>query len=572
LPEIVKVDPVTGTLHDENAAYDSFVGGNPVWSAMDRKVSLTGCRGEMTGFQLSVDGPFNDDLKVDISGMVDGRGNEIPSERISLFKVHYLRIRNRWYPELAIPVSGGRLHIKPFRGQKSQELYLDIWIPREVKEGLYRGTITISGKGDTNEILAVRLNVLDILIPQRLAFVPELNMYSGPYRAGTEKFFSAHRLAHAHRAVINRVPYSQNGKVHDDMIPEVSFVDDGKVGIDWTDYDRRLGPLFSGTAFKSGYRKGIPVERFYLPFFENWPLRLADYYQYKSVQNKTQDDIAEHALKAPPIEEAMKPEYKKRFVSVLKEFDRHFEKREWAHTEFQVYLNNKWRWKGASSWWNLDEPYSYDDWMAIKYFGSIFKSGINNGNANIVFRADISRPEWMGDMLYGILDSMYVQDRAFFRNPERVRRISREGGIRVAVYGSLNNIDETNYKSLFWCMKSFVEGAGGVLPWQTLAGPEAFYKADRNAIIVRAGGEEDIDWVVSLRLKTLRRCQENVELMNLLMKKYGYRREQFRDMFYRFFSSLEIADDSESAYAFERLRSILMEMLLSKGRDVTTGS
>ena len=48
---------------------------------------------------------------------------------------------------------------------------------------------------------------------------------------------------------------------------------------DWSDYDKRIGPLLDGSAFKGLPRDGVPVRTFYLPFFENWPMRLEGHYE-----------------------------------------------------------------------------------------------------------------------------------------------------------------------------------------------------------------------------------------------------------------------------------------------------
>lgn len=88
---------------------------------------------------------------------------------------------------------------------------------------------------------------------------------------------------------------------------------------------RSVFQLFDGSAFTAGERKGTPVEKFYLPFFENWPAELESHYHYNHVKNKTRKTIIKHALNAHLIERALSQEYKNRFVTVVQEFKRHFE-------------------------------------------------------------------------------------------------------------------------------------------------------------------------------------------------------------------------------------------------------
>ena len=440
---------------------------------------------------------------------------------------------------MAIPIRDGKINMKVtdiyIKNKKNQLVYVDLSIPSEIEAGVYEGKISIFKKGKIIESIQIKLNLVDIVMPATLSFVPELNMYRGPEKAGTERFFHAHRLAHDHRCVINRVPYGQNGSIHKDMIPVIAFAEDGGVEIDWSDYDRRLGPLFDGTAFATGERKGIPVEKFYLPFFENWPSVLASNYQYEYVQKKTREIISEHAMEAPNLEEALTTEYKKIYVQVLQAFVSHFEEKRWDQTEIQFYLNNTWYRKNSSSWWRLDEPMSYDDWMALEFFGNLFQMAKGPTSLNFVYRADISNPRWQHDWLDGILERMYVQNKSFFMYPERVRQMKKEGQIDFSVYGALNDIEFSNNQTVLWCMRAFIEGADGVLPWQSLGGAKALSVPDKNALIIDARKALGIDWIVSLRVKALRRGQQNVELLAMLEQICGYNREQIRDFFYSFF-------------------------------------
>lgn len=556
VPDLTKIDPVSGQLLTGPNILD-FNKRNPVWSKDKNEIALLGVKGEVIAFQLVVetDIKFLNELNVKISNLIKDSGEMISDAESSLYLIHYLKKGKYWYPELTIPMEDGRIaasaNFMPIKNRNNQLVYIDIYIPSMIEAGVYKGEISVLKGGNIKKTLRVKLNVADLSMPSTLSFVPELNMYEGPGNAGTDMFFQAHRITHEHRTVINRVPYGQNGKPHGDMIPRISYLKNGKIKINWSDYDKRLEALFDGSAFITSKRNSIPVEKFYLPFFENWPTELSSNYKYENVQKKTRDAIVKHALNAPQLDEALTPQFKERFVQVIKEFVNHFEEKGWNKTEFQFYLNNKWHWKGASSWWNLDEPMSYDDWMSLKFFGSLFKQAIRSTPLNFVFRADISMPRWQHNWLDGILERMYVQDESFFRNSTRIRQMKREGQIDVSVYGSLNDIECSNYKTVLWCMQAFVEGADGVLSWQSLGGAKAFTTPDKNALLVDATKALGIDWVVSLRVKALRIGQQNVELMVMLEKKFGYTREQIRDLFYDFFSKREMyaqKNDNDTFY------------------------
>ena len=111
----------------------------------------------------------------------------------------------------------------------------------------------------------------------------------------------------------------------------------------------------------------------------------------------------------------------------------HLQTAGWTETLFQGFLNNKNNlkfngWSRGSSPWLLDEPASFQDYWALRYFGRAFHEGINQvaapdarvsrpsqadshsegvpaaASPRLVFRADISRPQWRRDSLDGLLD------------------------------------------------------------------------------------------------------------------------------------------------------------------------
>ncbi|MHC4269579.1 MAG: hypothetical protein ACYSTS_14060 [Planctomycetota bacterium] len=545
VPELTKIDPVSGGVlpGTKNVGFDKL---NPIWNHDKNEISLLGIKGEIVGFQLVIEKDLGlpNEFTFEPGDLIGNKGERISQNAFRFFRIHYLNKGKYWYPELAIPMQIKKLPVVKdksfFKNRKNQLVYVEFSIPYGIKSDSYKGSIKVYEHGKMVKLLQVNLEVADIEMPKRLSFVPELNMYKGPGKVGTDKFYEAHRIAHEHRSVINRVPYSQDGRIHEDMIPKISYIGNNRFNIEWSGYDKKLGPLFNGTAFANGDRNGIPVEKFYLPFFENWPTNINLHYKYNQIENKSQGTISRHALESPSINNGFTLEYKERFVSVVKEFIRHFEEKNWNQTEFQFYLNNKWKWKGASSWWNLDEPISYDDWMALRFFGELFHHSKGNSSIPFIFRADISRPRWQHDWLNGILQRMYVQNKSLFLYSDRVRSLKDAGNINFSVYGSINDIESSNYETVLWCLRAFVEGADGVLPWQTLANSKAFYKPDRNALIVDAKKILGIDWVVSVRLKALRRGQQDVELLIMLEKKFGYKREQIRDLFYNYFNKREM--------------------------------
>ena len=89
----------------------------------------------------------------------------------------------------------------------------------------------------------------------------------------------------------------------------------------------------------------------------------------------------------------------------------------------------------------------------------------------LVFRADISRPQWRRDSLDGLLD-YHVVGGAMRNYPRLVFERKRTFGEIVLEYGSTNPIEGSNLQPVAWCLDAWSLGADGVLPWQTVGNAE----------------------------------------------------------------------------------------------------
>src|SRR5262249_12987312 len=190
---------------------------------------------------------------------------------------------------------------------------------------------------------------------------------------------------------VKRAPYHQNGRVDEGCAPNW-----GGGKLDWAAWDRRFGPYLDGTAFADLPRKGVPLECFYLPLFENWPSPMEG--------NYNGDYWADRAF----------PEsYRRAFVETSRQIAEHVAERGWSDTFLMCFFNGKNNFK-AAGWsrgtcpWLLDEPANFQDFWALRYFASAFHEGVGQvpgaSRTKLVFRADISRPQWQRDSLDGLLD------------------------------------------------------------------------------------------------------------------------------------------------------------------------
>jgi len=562
-PELTEIDPVSGrVLFEKDGA--ALRTANPVWDGATGTIRLAAARGEIVSFQLVVEGAVTG-LTVAVSELaspvVDASRHYGASPSVDASR-HYgarpvpvssrvVRLWRNWYvngqPEYAVPLTGPLSVPAPdnaVKGQSNQTVTVDVALPTDTAPGTYTGAVTLTTEEAALD-LPLQVMVYDVTIPAAVFFNPELNCYSGPYEAGSEGFKASHRLAHYHRCAINRVPYSQSGNTHADLAPVTDAT--GQV-TDWTAYDRNVGGLLDGSWFADNPRAGVPVATFYLPLYEGWPLDYRKFYQPGCPVPDAggREEMAKHHVLAKPLEQALPPAYQQAVVKCAADFRQHAQERGWTRTLLQMYLNNK-GWKSASvySMWTLDEPYKYADWHALNFWGRLFNRGVDDPDfftrawhdryfreggvaamkrdrPTLVYRGDVSRAVWQGDVSDGIMGIMYGN----------LPRGWRERAPMIAyTYGACPHNNADNWASAAWCLKAYAMGQDGVLPWQSIGEAGALQRGDDslggdggNALIVT--GSPFGPAVASLRVHALRRGAQDSELLRLLQLRKGWSREQ----------------------------------------------
>ncbi|MFO0892458.1 MAG: hypothetical protein U0790_25365 [Isosphaeraceae bacterium] len=490
LDELDKVHPETGKLIPPRPA--EYLRANHLWNATDRTIRLHAARNEFVAFQVVIQGrqPGRDaDLRPSLSFT-----GEAARLRAEFGRYHPVPTSDGPLPDPIVP-----LEVEPPvpPAAAAEGLHVELFVPHDLPPGLHRGSLVLASGGESLR-LAVVLTVWDVTLPDRLTFLPEMNAYDLP-----ENERDYYRLAHRHRTVLNRLPYYQNGRIAEGCAPRW----DGKT-LDWAAWDRRFGPLLDGSAFADLPRKGVPVECFYLPLHENWPSPMEG--------NYNGDYWADRAF----------PEsYRRAFVSASRQFAEHFQAKGWNDTLFHGFLNNKNNfkqrgWSRGSSPWLLDEPASFQDYWALRYFAQAFREGVEQAMPRshhvvapaifprMVFRADISRPQWRRDALDGLI-GYHVVGSAMREYPRLAFDRKRRFGERVIEYGGTNPITASNLQPAAWCVDAWSLGADGVLPWQTIGTAASWRKADELALFYPLAGPPGV--VPSVRLKAYRRGQQDVE-------------------------------------------------------------
>ena len=499
-----KVNGVTGELIPANHA--DYLRQNHVWTNSTRRVTLAAARNEFVAFQVVVRGPVE---PVDVRLTFDGEQSK--SIRADVQRLRYVQTNKGLFPDPVIP-NASPMPTWPRKAKKTPThlaLLAEVYVPHDAPSGEHRGTLLLRRGADMLE-LGVSLRVWNFTLPDHLSFIPQMNGYGVP---APPEDLAYYRVAHEHRTCLNRLPYNWRGQVNPGCAPR-----NRKGRFDWAAYDARFGPLFDGTGFSDLPRRGVPIEVFYLPLNENWPVKIEPNFKGGYW-----------------IENAVTPRYRAQFVNACRMFAQHFRERGWNDTFFEFYLNNKVifkrkGWSSASAPWLFDEPTNTQDFWALHWFGRAFHEGVGRAYDStapgdilprLVYRCDISRPQWQRDTLDGVLDVNVVGGPFHRYLPLIMDRKHRNDNV-LYNYGGSNNITVSNVWAAAWCIDTWCLGGDGVLPWQTIGGKKAWIKGDSHAMFYHGKPLKQVAPVPSIRLKAYRRGQQDVEYLVMFAKVYNH--------------------------------------------------
>ena len=490
-----KVEARTGRMVPP--APPGYRGGNHLWSAAHKLIRLQAARNETAAFQVNLEGAARD-VTLALA---------FPAEAgvaMALYRFDCVDTAAGAMPDALVPLDGAVAIPNPddpqAAGQANASFVAEVQVARDAPPGHRSGTLTIAVGGQKLE-LAVDLTVWDFALPDKLSFVPEMNAYGTAAPTGDGRAY--YRLAHAHRTCLNRLYYGWNCAVRDGGAPEV-----GAGGaFDWTAFDRDFGPLFDGSAFADLPRKGEPLDVWYLPFSESWPVPLAPHYRPSYWADEAHDAA-----------------YRQAFRDASAAFARHVDAKKWHDTIFEFYLNNKVYYrkdqpKGVLAGWCFDEPANTQDFWALRWYGILFHEGVDTarGDARMWFRADVSRSQCARDLFRGVLD-MEVMGGDTVAKARRKQDEQRLWGRSAYMeYGSANDPADPNTQPVVWSLLAWSRGCAGVLPWQVIGGKGCWDKGQATCLFYPS----DKGPAPSVRLKAFTRGQQDVEYLALLADTYG---------------------------------------------------
>ena len=619
-PDTVKIDPVTAAVMGDGQEYKLGDYASPIWDG--KSVRLQAAVNEVLGFQLVLgSGQPVANVSLSMDDLAGPANKTIAKVNAEFFRLWYVKAAKEkaaavgvaaatglaagaatgapsdYYGDACLPLAApfpATLSIPPtdnaVPGQRYQAVWVDLYVPRGTAPGKYAGTIRIS---PATSPVPVEVEVLPLALPDEPSWIVEINRYNSVLgwagvdmkdpAAAARAVQDYYRLAHRHRAVLNVLPYTHSSRMDAEYLPDLAGKGTEARAANWDRFDRFLGPLLDGSAFSAekgyvGPGAGVPINHMYLPFHEGWPMPVnaETYKDYADVKDRL--EFAEYAAKARRVEQSFTDAYKQGYIEVAKQFFEHAAAKGYTRTSFQFFGNDKYYWKaayfggmgrGGTSFWLFDEPSDFDDYEANALILSLGRRGLRasglEGKLRAAYRVDVSQPE-MTRTLWDDVCSLWVvgglsrfattaYHRGYWLPEERHWSYGGGPGVVAAPVATLQHLLNT------WAM-----GGDGNMPhWDAFRGSGGAWKtADDMAVYYSgrnyAGGKVSVPQPIpGLRLKLLRRSQQDLEYLYLLSRAKGWDRPAVRA------ALSEYADDpSQPLWTFGKLDSAARAQMLER--------
>lgn len=490
-----KIDITTGRMIP--AQPEGYGNDNHRYRSDPLQITVDGARNAHVGFQIVCKGAANQ-CTIRCQFQTPGQ----PTIRPNLYRFEYLKTKAGIVGD---PLSPTTMPTKlpaarqPIPGQQYTCFLIDWHIPHRMQPGICQGQLIIDIDG-RRQLIPIQLTVRRFMLPDRLSFVPEMNCYQLPPAPGSTAYY---RLAHAHRTCLNRLPYGWRGR-HVRVAPAWR---NGQ--FDFTKWDRQVGPLLDGSAFADLPRAGVPVDVFYLPINEDWPIGFDEHFKGGYWPN---DALSDH--------------YRSQWIDAMHQLAKHLAEKQWQQTVFQCYLNNKIyhkqdQWQRSSAAWIFDEPVNLQDFAALRWYARAFAQATTEyRRIKLAFRGDISRPQWQRNTLDGLMQ-VNVVGGDFGKYHRMVDQRREQFNQKLIPYGGSNRLDKPNTQPVGWCIQSWLSNGDGVLPWQTVGNAGAWHKPDSLALFYPGQPVGQTGPVPSVRLKAYRQGQQLTEYLTIWQQLTG---------------------------------------------------
>lgn len=504
LPEYLRPDPF-----GQIVPADRIPGAGP-----SNRIAIETPRAAYASCQLVVNLPAPANYQIEVKFARPDSGIQV-----ELFRewFHFLPAVQQYYPDALVPIAS------PYRGslpdpdnniakQTAQAFWLDIWVPSSTVPGDYTITAFLHSKRRTSSV-PIHVKVLKAIVPPDNAVTMDHNSYGTSWFAAQypnlckrigRNFFDSpeyfelihayHRIFYEHLGIFHQLGYGHAGKVGPDFAPELQGAGKNKHIANWNRYDMQFGPLLDGSAFAGTHRGPKPIPFVYLPINPEWPASFVFWGE---------------------------PGYQQEFVNVISEMERHFRQKGWTHTNFEMFFNQKKRYRGFN--WDGDETRFPKDYAYFRDYSRLLKLAVPAGSpVKFVFRADVSwtmERQWRD--LAGIVNFWVCGGGMFNWFPYAPRMLKNRGDI-VWTYGGTPAVTDPSSRITLDVLRAWMQGVEGFVRWETTSpGPDPwFHFAGGTENLVYPGDRFSIAGPIpSIRLKLERNAIQDIDLLDACARK-----------------------------------------------------
>ena len=162
---------------------------------------ISAARGEYESFQVVVSPREGGDLKnveVEVSDLSSESGSySIPRRCVEAYLVGYIQNREAGYPVEHVGLWPDPLMpLKPFnvKDGEVQPVWVTVYVPRDAREGLYKGTVTIRPQGLGERMVTVKLRVWGFSLPSTPHLKTAFGFTTLDHGSAFRRFYPAERF------------------------------------------------------------------------------------------------------------------------------------------------------------------------------------------------------------------------------------------------------------------------------------------------------------------------------------------------------------------------------------------
>jgi hypothetical protein len=224
----------------------------------------------------------------------------------------------------------------------------------------------------------------------------------------------------------------------------------------------------------------------------------------------------------------MEEDYWRAMHTASRQFARHFRTKGW-HTTAHIWINNSPtnQYKGIPPRWNIGHPQYRDDFIALTAYGEILAES-DWPDKGMLYRVNIPDAFLLQQYGTGIFDLLSVSDET-----ESGWRLLHDRQQRHEEILWLQSddipLEKNTYGIAIKALNYFLRGADGWSIRNAVGHNGAWRMAQNSALLYSGAPLKMMHPMPSLRLKTLHRTVQDIELLLLLQSKMNWTREQLKD-------------------------------------------